>query len=165
MTKSDFRATRSLAADLMRFEESIKRNQKGLDLSFSNINTMLSGLENLTNPIEFRDSVSALTSSIRENIDSLDDDMTGLDGLDLFEFKNSPDDIVINLENCVKLIVKAKGNHNFQDEIQTAIKDVQSSAQAIGTSVTGISSSLKLLLDEIGHFKGHSKDLLQNKIL
>ena len=180
MTKSDFRATKSLSADLLRLESSLIKNQKELDKSFSTVKTMLSGLQNeVPNVIEFRDSISTLTTSIRDHIDYLEDDLTGLEGLDLFEFKTSPDDVILSLRKCsdniktldfkieesLKLITKAKGNGMFKDEIEESKKAVD---LYIGNSkefIDEINNSVNLLLNEISHFKSHSKDLLQHKIL
>ena len=182
MTKSDFRAKSSLSADLLRLESSLIKNQKELDKSFSTVSTMLSGLQNenkIPNVIEFRDSISTLTTSIRDHIDFLEDDLTGLEGLDLLEFKTSPDDVIISLRKCsdnvktlyfkieetLKLITKAKGNGMFKDEIEESKKSVDSYVGSSKEFLDEINKSVNLLLDEISHFKSHSKDLLQQKIL
>lgn len=180
MTKSDFRATKSLAADLMRIEESIIKNESQVVSSVSQIKNMIPSLENLSiNAIEFRDTVSGINSTLKDKFDVLEDDMTSLDGMDLFEFKTSPDDVIINLrkasdnvtnldyriEDCVKLIVKSKGNKQFQDEINSATEEVQKLLKTLDDLSIEISSSLKMLMGEIKHFKAHSKDLLQHKIL
>ena len=180
MTKSDFRATKSLSADLMRIENSLVNNQKELVKSFSNVQTMVSGLHNKhPNVIEFRDSISNLTSAIRDHIDSLEDAVTGLEGLDLFDFKTSPDTVILTLRKCsdnvgnldlkieesLKLIIKAKGNGDFKSEIDESTQLVKTSLASSQEFIDKINTSIKSLLDEISYFKAHSKDLLQQKIL
>lgn len=180
MTKSEFRTTKSLSADLMRIEDSLIRNQKELVLSFETINNMVAKIkQQVSNVIEFRDSMTNITSSIRDYIDNLEGDMIGLEGLDLFEFKTSPDDVILTLRKCsdsvgsldakiennLKLVIKAKGNGAFKDEIDQAHDSVLKTMTAIQDYITSIESSIKSLLQEINHFKSHSKDLLQHKIL
>ena len=180
MTKSDFRATKSLSAELMRIEDSLVNNQKELTKSFDNVKNIISGLsKQLKNVIEFRDSILNLTTAIKDNIDNLETDMLGLEGVDLFDFKTSPDDVILSLRKCsdyignldskieenLKLIVKAKGNGQFNDEIQEANTVVHNLLDSSQEFVAEIGSSINSLLEEIRHFKVHSKDLLQHKIL
>ena len=179
MTKSDFRATKSLSADLMRIEDSLTKNQKELEKSFNTVKTKVSEIQTkVPNVIEFRESIGNLTSAIRDHIEKLEDDMTGLEGLDLFDFKTSPDEVILNLRKCgddiknldssiednLKLIVKAKGNGMFKEEIDNSHKTVLSFMNSSEDYLTDIDSSIKSLLTEINHFKSHSKDLLQHKI-
>ncbi len=179
MTKSDFRATKSLSADLMRIEDSLTKNQKELTKLFNSIKPMVSELENkVPNVIEFRDSIGNLTSAIRDHLEKLEDDMTSLEGLDLFDFKTSPDDVILILRKCgdniknldssiednLKLVVKSKGNGMFKEEIDNSHKAVMSLMSSSEEFLNDIDSLNKSLLTEINHFKSHSKDLLQHKI-
>jgi predicted nucleic acid-binding Zn-ribbon protein len=180
MTKSDFRATQSLAADLMRIEDSLVKNQKEMLSSFKNIKNIVSEIKNHHSDVrEFKENVSNLTSELRDHIENIENDMIGLDGVDLFDFKNSPDDVIINLRKCsdyvnnldmkieenLKLIVKAKGNGALQDEIDLTNKEVHSLLNTSEEFISTIEASIKGLLDEIKSFKAHSKDLLQHKII
>lgn len=182
MTKSDFRATKSLAADLIRVEESLIANNKLLQKSFDNIKSKVSELNTtiIANVIQFRDSITSITTAIRDTLDNLENDLTRLDGIDLFEFKNSPDDLILNLrktteqinsldvkiEDNLKIITKSKGKNDlFRDEIDAANKEVHELLFSGQKSLDIIDQSIKLLLDEIHRFKTHSKDLLQHKIL
>lgn len=180
MTKSDFRATKSLSADLMRIEDSLKNNQKELELSFNNIKTMVSEIERkIPNVTEFRENIGSLTSAIRDHIDNLENDLTSIEGLDLFDFKTSPDDVILNLRKCadnitnldsgiednLKIVVKSKGNGMFKEQIDESHGNVLSLLDSSQDFIRDIDSSIKSLLTEINHFKSHSKDLLQHKIL
>ena len=180
MTKSEFRTTKSLSADLMRIEDSLIRNKKELIQSFENVKNMVASVEQqISNVIEFRDSITNIITAIHDYIDNLEDDMIGLEGLDLYDFKTSPDDVILNLRKCsdtiagldakiennLKLIIKAKGKYIFKDEIDQSHNAVLTTMNTAQDYIKGIDSSIKLLLEEINHFKSHSKDLLQHKIL
>ena len=181
MTKSDFRVNQSLAADLMRVEESLISNQKLLVKSFNDVKSRIPEINNdISNVIQFRDTITGFTTSIQNTIDNLENDMISLEGIDLFEFKNSPDDLILTLrksnenvknleekiEENLKLVTKAKGKNGlFQEEINTANKVVHELLNSSQESLDIIENSVKLLLDEIKNFKAHSKDLLQHKIL
>jgi hypothetical protein len=144
----------------------------------SNSNGLLEP-ESASKGAELSNLLNDYSSSLRDIIDNLENDMIGVEGIDVFDIKTSPSNIIDNLrslkehtrrmdqkvENFVKLIIKAKGNGEFADEIENASYGVQKiigSTEKLGKSV---SDNLKNVLDEMNDIKGHSKELLKKKIL
>jgi len=176
--KSEFRTTKSLAADLKRIETSIVKNSEDLTKYFSSIRGITFDMDSF-NGIELQDNVTTNITALRDTIDGLETDMVSIEGIDVYDFKNSPDEIIGSLrklnehsknldkkfEDQIKLIIKAKGNSNLQGEIDLIKKDVDQLLSISETTVNQISSSLQEILKEINHYATKSKEFLQHKII
>jgi uncharacterized protein YdcH (DUF465 family) len=184
--KSDFRTNKSLAADIERIESSLIKNIRDLSNLMTNIKEKSSVILNSesvkslrTKGIELKDTLYSYSTSIRDVIDSLENDLISIEGIDVFEIKTSPDEIIDklrklkentrhfdkNVENQIKLLIKSKGNGQFADEIDSGERAISKTIKSSNNIANDLISSLDNILMEVGNLKEHSKELLKSKIL
>ena len=183
--KSDFRINKSLAADIQRIESSLTKNKRDLLSLMSDIknqSTILLKDTELNNSVKLKESLESLdsySSTMRDVIDSLENDMISIEGIDMFEIKTSPDKVIeqlrklrentrkldTNVENQVKLISKLKGNGEFKEEIDDGERAINLAVQHSDEMTAKVANHLDNILLEVDYIKEHSKNLLKSKIL
>ena len=180
--KSDFRAKKSLAADIGRIELSLTKNKENLLTFMTNIKdntSVLSDYNSKLNGLEIKESLYSYSTSMRDAIDSLENDMISIEGIDIFDIKTSPDSVIESLrklkdytrkfdssvENHIKLIIKSKGNGEFIEDFENGERSINMTIKNSNELTNSLVESLNNILTEVDYMKEHSKDLLKNKIL
>lgn len=177
--KDEFRTTRSLASDIQRWHANIQQNKATLAQKFTTIKLKAQELNRDAEVSQIYEELTTVTSSLRDVLEGIENDLIEVGGVDVFSFGTEPDTIIESLrkmkehsrridsktELAVKLLLKSRGNGVLEEEISQQSRDIMAEMVMAEDRLGTIESCLDQTIEELDRIHQSSKELMKQRIL